>query len=108
MAKAKGIVFATLTLLLLTCLASGQDDRIKIISRAVDREQYANTWNDIEDAVTRLNETRHELGENIKLYAPWYVNSEPKQIRRRELYDAAARDAELMAKRYRQLRDLEQ
>lgn len=74
----------------------------------VDRAKYAATWNEIENTVEHLNNTRLELGENIKLFAPWRVSSEPKQLRRRELYDAAARDAELIAKRYRQLRDLEQ
>lgn len=76
-------------------------------SKPVDRNAYADTWNDIEAAVERFNVTRAELGENINKYPPWRVFSEPKQMRRRELYDAAARDAEVMAKRYRQLRDFE-
>src|SRR5207237_2800037 len=74
----------------------------------VDRAKFADAWNEIEACVDRLNTTRHELGESVTVYAPWFVSSEPKRERRRELYDAAARDAELMAKRYRQLRDLEQ
>jgi hypothetical protein len=74
----------------------------------VDRAKFAATWNDIEAAVDRLNVTRHEIGDSIELFPPWRVASFPKQQRRRELYDAAAHDAELMAKRYRQLRDLEQ
>jgi hypothetical protein len=74
----------------------------------VDRAKFASTWNDIEAAVVRLNSTRHELGDSVELYAPWFVNCEPQRVRRRALYDAAARDAEVMAKRYRQLRDLEQ
>lgn len=74
---------------------------------AVDREAFANAWNDIEHAVDHLNLTRTELGENLQRFPPWHVVSEAKQTRRRELYDAAARDAELIAKRYRQLRDLD-
>lgn len=75
--------------------------------RPVDRQAFTLAWNDIEEAVNRLNTTRSELGENMRTFAPWHVVSEPKQLRRRELYESAARDAELMAKRYRQMRDLE-
>lgn len=90
---------ALTVLLLLTTVAAQQ--------RQVDRSRFATAWNDIEACVERLNVTRGELGENMKLYAPWHVASEPKQLRRRELYKAAALDAELMAKRYRELSDLE-
>jgi len=73
----------------------------------VDRDAYAAAWNDIEHAVETLNTSRSELGTNLQQFPPWQVVSDVKQQRRRELYDAAARDAERIAKRYRQLRDLD-
>jgi len=93
-------VFALVIALAVTSTAAPQ-------RQPVDRQLYATAWNDIEGAVEQLNTTRSELGENLQRFPPWHVSSEPKQLRRRELYDAAARDAELIAKRYRQLRDLD-
>lgn len=74
----------------------------------VDRAKFAANWNEIEALVQHVNETRTELGDNFKLYAPWHVSSQPKQQRRRELYNSIARDCEAIAKRYRELSDLEQ
>ena len=73
----------------------------------VERSRFAATWNDIEHTVDDFNTTRKELGDSIDLYPPWRVASAPKQQRRRELYDEVARQAEHMAKRYRELSELE-
>lgn len=87
--------------LLWFCVAAAPD-------HPVDRGRYAETWNDIEAAVGRVNEARVELGDNVRQSPPWLVVSQPKQERRRQLYETTARDLELMARRYRQLRDLDQ
>lgn len=92
-----------LALLLILCTAAMAQQPVR-----VNRSRFADKWNEIEAAVDRINTTRTELGENIKRFAPWFVDCQPKQQRRRELYESAARDAELIAKRYRELCDLEQ
>jgi len=97
----------TLLLIILVAVAhaalvSAQD---RIVYLQVDRARYAAAWNEIEASVKRYNEARKELGENLTGWPPWLVVSEPKELRRRELYDAAIREAETQARLYHRLRD---
>ena len=91
-----------LTLLLIAvAFAVNAQDAFKVVSKW----KYAEAWNGIEESVKRYNAARTELGDNITSNPPWSVVSESKEARRRELYDAAIKEAETQAELYKRLRD---